>query len=87
MLCAVLNGSLIRTFYKLNIHAGTHGYTYSVVYNFHLYLALTPRKIRDFLRPICNLALDLQRKSDKFKAFKQPPLLTVRNLLCQCKAI
>ena len=79
LLCTLLNGNLIPTFYKLNIHAGNYGNILSVyLYNI-LLLALSPKKIQEFFIPIIKLAKHLLRvhKTKQLKGMNEPPVVTV----------
>ena len=80
MLCSLLEGHLTATFHKLSIHAGTYNFYYFVIYN-DLFLALSPKKVQEFLRPIVKLAKNLLKihQEKLIKGMKRPPIVTVRN--------
>ena len=81
MLCTLLNGNLIPTFYKLNIHAGNYGNILSTyVYNI-LLLALSPEKIQEFFIPIVKLAKHLVRVTKQLKGMNEPPVVTVSDCI------
>ena len=83
MLCTLLNGNLISTFYKLNIHAGNHG-DYNVYwFIILLLLALSPKKIQEFFIPIVKLAKHLLRIHEikQLKGMNEPPVVTVSDCL------
>ena len=88
MLCTLLNGNLISTFYKLNVHAGICNYcrfTYTVSLMCAILsslIALTPMKIQEFFTPIIKLAKQLKNSAKKLSVKTvQEPLITVSALL------
>ena len=88
LLCTLLNGSLIPTFYKLNIHAGMYICNYNIRIIFcsslisllmFFCLALSPKEIREFFTPIIELADHLleMHNTKQIKGLETPPVVTV----------
>ena len=78
LLCTLLNGNLIPTFYKLNIHAGNYNCHQFNYYNL-LLLALSPKKVQEFFIPVVKLAKHLLKihEEKQLKGMNKPPVVIV----------
>ena len=80
MLCTILNGNLIQTFHKLNIHAGTYVFTTSLDHCFNFILpALSPKEVQEFFIPVVRIAKHLLKiyEEKPLKGMNKPPVVTV----------